>query len=196
MRHDGLTVFTRRNWGSKEAAVYAWRRAHKPHFLLPRQPVDTVWQHITVTHPSTKFSTAVENFFEDCRTIESIGKTRFGTGVSYNLLVDMTYGFVGVGQPFDAKGSHTLNYKGIPEYTYDQNGVALAIAVIGMPDTRLSSRSETVIARILHRLVKENFVTPGFDYVPHSLVAAKDCPCDETRNKMSRIRMTAVAGLQ
>jgi hypothetical protein len=56
-----------------------------------------------------------------------IGMERFGSGVSYNFLVHMQTGEVAVGQPLDAKGTHTLNEKRVPGYSYDQNLVARAI---------------------------------------------------------------------
>ncbi len=191
MRSEGLSVFTRKQWGTTLEDLYQGRRREKPHSLLPNMPVDTVWQHITVTHPSGDFKA-------DCRTVERIGMERFGTGCSYNLMVDMTYGLVGIGQPFDAKGAHTINEKPREQWKFsrDQNAVSLGIVVIGMPDTHLSSTAEHTLATILSTLIKSGIVTRGFDYVPHSLVAAKDCPCDSTRDRMGRIRIKAIRGLE
>lgn len=188
LRRRGLTVLSRRQWGSVDAKVYAWRRKNRHHFLLPNRPVDTVWQHITVTQPTGDFKA-------DVRKVERIGDERFQSGCSYNFLIDMSTGAIAIGQPMVAKGTHTVNKKGIPRFTFDQNGVSLGIAVVGMPETLLSSRAETSIATLLHVLIRKGVVTPTFDYVPHSLVAEKDCPCDETRDKMNRIRESAVKGL-
>lgn len=183
-RRRGLTVLSRKAWGTEHEALYQWRRKNKPHKLLPDQPVDTVWQHITVTRPSGDFKL-------DCRVVEQIGMDRFGTGVSYNFLVDMTTGRVAVGQPLDAKGSHTLNDKHIPGYSFDQNAVSIAIAVIGMPDTPLSPKAEHAIAQLIAACIDLGVVTIGHDYNPHSLVAAKDCPCDPTRERMPAINRAA-----
>ena len=179
-RERGLTVIQRNQWGTVHEDIYQWRRQHKPHQLLPGKPVDTVWQHITVTVPSGDFR-------EDCRVIERIGFERFGTGCSYNFMVDMTTGHIGVGQPLDAKGAHTVNDKHIDGYSYDQNAVAIGIAVIGMPDTHLSAAATVAIATLIAACMDVGAVTPDPDYVPHSLVAAKDCPCDSTRDAMPRI---------
>lgn len=177
LRRKGVTVLTRRQWGSKYSNVYAYRRKNKP----ARQPADTVVQHITVTRPSGDFKA-------DVRAVEQIGFDRFGSGVSYNWLVDMTTGAVAVGQPLDAKGTHTVNDKGQPGFSYDQNLVARAIAVVGMPETKLTAKAERSIQLLLTAMVEEGAITPGFDYLPHSFFAEKDCPCNSTRDRMGAIR--------
>lgn len=184
-RARGLKVYTRKQWGTVHEDVYIWRRKNKPHSLLPQRPVDTVWQHITVTRRSGDFKA-------DCQLIERIGFERFGTGCSYNFMVDMTTGEIGMGQPLDAKGAHTLNDNHIAGFSFDQNAVSLAIAVIGMPDYKLSGKAEAAISQLIAACIEVGAVTKGFDYEPHSLVAAKDCPCDSTRDRMSAIRHMAL----
>lgn len=184
-RRRGVTVLTRGQWGSTEPNVYRWRRKHKP----ARQPADTVVQHITVT---LDHGPLTGDFKRDVRTVERIGMQRFGSGVSYNFVVDMRTGMVAVGQPLDAKGTHTINEKRVPGYSRDQNLVARAIAVLGMPNDKLSEEAERAIALLLAALVDEGAITPGFDYDPHSKFAAKDCPCDSTRNRMPAIRSAAL----
>ena len=184
-RRRGVVVLSRRQWGSKLPHVYAWRRI----FRRAKQPADTVVQHITVTTPSGDFK-------QDARLVESIGQARFGSGVSYNWLVDMRTGHVAVGQPLDAKGTHTLNDKGVPGYSFDQNLVARAIAVIGQPGTPLSNKAERVISLLIAAMIDEGAVTRGFDYDPHSKFAFKDCPCDATRNRMGAIRAAALKALR
>jgi hypothetical protein len=185
-RKRGVTVLDRKDWQSTEQDVYAWRRVNKPHQLLPERPVDTIWQHITVTRNTG-------NFRSDVRTVERIGMERFGSGVSYNWIVNMRTGEVAQGQPLDAKGTHTVNYKGADApngepLSYDQNAVSLAIAVLGMPGDVLSDAAEDSIVKLLLAHIDAGALTRGFDYLPHSHVAYKDCPCDPTRNRMDRIR--------
>lgn len=182
-RRKGVTVLSRQQWGSMYEATYAKRRLWTRLGVWGafRRTADTVVQHITVTRPSGDFAA-------DCRAVERIGIDRFGSGVSYNFLVDMTTGVVAVGQPLDAKGTHTVNDKGVPGYSHDQNLVARAIAVVGMPDTALSKSAERSIRLLLDAMVEESAITPGFDYCPHSMFAAKDCPCEATRSRMYAIR--------
>lgn len=188
-RKKGVVVLSRRQWGSRHGATYQKRRVltRIGHWGKFRMKADTVAQHITVTRPSGDFAA-------DCRTVEAIGMDRFGSGVSYNFLVDMTTGKVGVGQPLDSKGTHTINDKNVPGYSKDQNLVARAIAVIGMPETRLSDKAKKSIELLLEAMVEEGAITPTFDYKPHSFFAWKDCPCDPTRNAMPSIRQGVRAG--
>ena len=197
-RRRGVVVRSRPAWGSNPVGrgwplapdvdnVYAWRRKHKP----VRSPADTLVQHITVTFDSGEL---VGDFAADMRTIERIGFERFGSGFSYNFGVDMRTGMVGVGMPLDAKGTHTVNDKGVPGYSYDLNLTARAIAVVGMPGDLLSRRAERSIVLLSAAMVEEGALTRGYDYDPHSLFAPKDCPCAPTRDRMEAIRR-AVADL-
>lgn len=174
-------MLTRRQWGSKHQALYHWRRVSKRHLLLPRRPVDTVWQHITVTNDTGKF---IGNFRTDMQTVERIGYDRFKSGVSYNLVVDMHTGLVGIGMPFDAKGTHTVNEKRIPGYSYDQNYVSIAIAFLGMPGDVPSPKAVDSLLKVHSVLRKCGIVTPHYDYEPHSLVQYKDCPTNSVREIM------------
>jgi hypothetical protein len=186
-RRRGVTVYTRKQWmpkRPKELAVYQWRRINRRHSLLPKQPVDTVVQHITVTRDTGDFKA-------DLRTVHDIGKARFGSGISYNFVVDMNSGKVGLGQSLDAAGTHTLNEKNLPRFSFNQNYVAIAIAVLGMPGDELSHAAKLSITRLLAALIDEKAVRNGFDYMPHSAFAAKDCPCDSTRNAMPHMKKGA-----
>lgn len=179
-RERGCVVYTHRQWGSKHRTLYQWRRRWRPHGLLPRVPVDTIWQHISVTRRTG-------NFKADVRLVEDIGWKRFLVGFSYNFAVDMLTGKIAVGQPLDAKGAHTLNDKKIPGYSYDQNAVSVAIVVIGMPEDQLSPEAKLAITRLIAAMMDEGACTPDPDYNPHSMVAYKECPCEPTRREMPDI---------
>ena len=184
LRARGFKVQTRDQWGSKQERVYAYRRLQKP----AKVPADTVFQHITVTLDTGPLS---GDFANDVRTVERIGYERFKSGISYNWVVDMATGEIAVGQPLDAKGTHTVNDKGVAGYSYDQNYWARAIAVLGMEKSVLSKKAAEAIAAIQAAMMEEGAITKTYDYVPHSLVAYKDCPCDSTRSQMSDIRKRA-----
>lgn len=186
-RKRGVNVRTRKQWGAgfRNMAVYQWRRVNRHHSLLPKTPVDTVVQHITVTNRSG-------NLDVDMRNLHDIGVSRFGSGVSYNWCVDMVTGTVGLGQSLDAAGTHTVNDKNVPGFSKNQNYVAIAIAVIGMPDDELSPVAKLSISRLIAAHIDEGAVREGFDYKPHSFFAAKDCPCDSTRNSMNDMRKGSI----
>lgn len=186
-RAHGVEFHDRKQWGSKLRAKYQMRRIDHKHFLLPKKPVDTLVQHITVTHDTGDFNA-------DMRVLENIGQERFGSGISYNIVVSMKSGKVGLGQAFDAKGTHTVNKKHIPSFSYDQNGVALGIALLGMPGDQVSNAAKRSVAKIIAALIDEKALTRTFDYVPHSLFAAKDCPTDAVREVMPEIYRMGVSG--
>lgn len=190
LRNRNVRVFTRQQWGTRHAATYAWRRINKRHKLLPKRRVDTCWQHITVTRDTGSTN---RSFFSDMQTVERIGWERFKSGVSYNWVVDMDSGVVGVGQALDAKGTHTLNHKDTPNYSYDQNAVSVAIAVLGMPGHSLTKVAEDSIANLIAAMIDENVLTKGHDYVPHSLVAYKECPTPAVIRRMDEINKKALS---
>lgn len=185
LRSKGVAVRTRREWGTKHALVYARRLVTHRHAPFPS---DTAVQHITVTHDSGRL---VGDFKTDMQTIERIGYERFQSGISYNFVVDMHTGMIGVGMPLKAKGTHTVNEKGVSGFSYDQNLVAIGIAVMGMCDTPLSDKAEASLGKLLAALIEEGALTPGHDYVPHNLFTAKDCPCPPTQNRMRAINEQA-----
>jgi hypothetical protein len=190
LRGRGVEVYNHHQWGSKRRATYAIRRklTRVGAYGKFRRQADTVVQHITVTvdHGGRK-----SDFFKDAQTVEAIGHARFSSGMSYNFLVDMETGQVAVGQPLDSKGTHTLNDKGIPGFSYNQNLVARAIAVLGQPGDPLSKKAQWSITQILKAMAEEGATTEHPDYLPHSHFAYKDCPCDPTRNKMPEIKKAA-----
>ena len=177
-----VPILTRKEWGSTMSGTYEYRRKNNPVKVLK---ADTLVHHITVTRPSGDFK-------NDMRLIEQIGWVRFKSGFSYNFGQDMTTGVIGVGQPLDAKGTHTINNKDVPGFSYDQNAVARAIAGIGMPETGFSKQAMESCAGLMAAMMDVGALTEGFDYLPHSFFAYKDCPCDPIRNKMHEMRQMAV----
>ena len=169
-RKRNLKVYTRNQWGCPNLAIYAYRRKFRRHSILPGEPVDTLWCHITVTRRN--------DIKSDMRELHSIGMDRFGSGVSYNFGIDMVTGEIGLGQSLDAAGTHTLNDKNIPGYSYNQNYVSLAIAFIGVPGNKPSEVAVDAAAKLIASLIDCGALTRGHDFNPHRLVAAKDCPTD------------------
>jgi hypothetical protein len=188
-RARGVTVHTRRQWATPtQRAIYAWRRVNRRHAQLPKRPTDTLVQHITVTRDD---GPTQANFNADMRELHAIGASRFGSGVSYNLVWDMTTGEIGLGQALDAAGTHTLNDKNVPGYSENLNYYAIAIAAIGMPGKKPTARAVEALARTIAALIDVKALNPGHDYVPHSLFAFKDCPTDPVRAIMPEVNRRA-----
>jgi hypothetical protein len=186
-RRRGATVLTHRQWGSKQMPLYATRRrlTSQGHWFGFKLKVDTVAYHITVTFDSGEL---IGDFKKDCQTVERIGTERFGSGVSYNVLIDMTTGMVAAGQPIDSKGTHTVNDKRRKGYSKDQNLVARAIGYIGMPGDKLSDAAVESTADVLIAWWECGFITDDPDHLPHSFFAYKDCPTDAIRERMPEIK--------
>jgi hypothetical protein len=191
LRRRGVEVLTHDQWGSIRRSTYAARLDSRPHALLPQRPVDTLWNHITVTFDD---GVLVGDFAADMREVERIGYDRFGSGVSYNILIDAnaTRPRVAIGQFLEAKGTHTVNDKGVAGYSYDQNAVALAVAWVGVPGDRLNEHAETALVEVRAALIEIDALTPDYDDVPHSLVAAKDCPTNELRDRLPVLKRAAL----
>jgi len=192
LRARGVVVLEHADWGARHVDVYRRRLDTHHHALLPSKPVDTIWHHITVTFDHGPLT---GDFKADLRTVEGIGFQRFGSGISYNILVDANSPFprVALGQFLEAKGTHTVNDKDVPGFSHDQNAVALGIAWIGVPGDRLNAAAVEAIVQAEAALIEVGACTTTYDCVPHSLVAAKDCPTDELRDRLPQIRKDALA---
>lgn len=186
-RARGVTVYNRRQWRNR-SPVYAWRRIWRRHAQLPKTPTDTLVQHITVTRDD---GPTKADFKADVRELHAIGMSRFGSGVSYNLVWDMQTGEIGLGQALDAAGTHTLNDKHVPDFSENLNYYALAIAAIGMPGAKPSDRAVEALAQTVAALIDVDALRPGHDYVPHSMFAYKECPTDAVRAVMPHVNARA-----
>jgi hypothetical protein len=186
-RRRGAKVLTHSQWGSKQKALYASRRKATASGVWPgfKLKVDTVVYHITVTFDSGPLT---GDFKKDAQTVERIGTERFGSGVSYNVLIDMQTGMAAVGQPIDSKGTHTVNDKKRKGFSKDQNLVARAIGFIGKPGDKLSNEAVETAADVLFSWWECGFITDDPDHLPHSFFAYKDCPTDAVRERMPEIK--------
>lgn len=186
-RDRGLTVYTHKQWGSKHRKLYWTRLVTR---RCKRRVKDTLWQHITVTRDDGKDRIA---FFMDMQELERIGNDRFGSGVSYNVAIDMETGEIGIGQFFMAKGTHTINHKQAeqPNFSFDQNAVSLAFAFIGMPGQKPSRKAIRAAGIMFGVLIDRRKLTFDPDYVPHRLVAFKSCPTDAVVDVMPEIKRIA-----
>ena len=182
----GVKVYERNQWGSKYNKVYHKRRKSRP---VRVKKASLLVVHITVTK-DTGLGDA--SFFSDMRTIERIGIERFGSGVSYNFCIDNSRGYVGVGQALDAKGTHTVNKRGVRGYPYDLNHFARAIAWIAMPGDQFKFAARDSMVRLIAAMVLEGALTENFEIAPHSKFAAKDCPTDAVRKELVDIKSDAV----
>lgn len=177
----GFDVVTRKEWGTVHESLYQSRRRNKPVKL----PVRYSFAHISVTKNTSSFAA-------DMRTLERIGYERFGSGISYNWAIDPDTGQIGEGQPVDAKGTHTVNDKGISGFPENLNLYGHAICCIGMPGLKVSERFKLSFAALLQASYSEGVMVTGAPLYPHSMFANKDCPTDAVRRVLPEIRSTAI----
>lgn len=177
LRAGGYKVKTRRQWGSQCAPVYAYRLRSKPVDF----PVSHMFAHITVTS---------KNGDEGAREVEQIGLDRFGSGVSYNWLVDHQTHTIYEGMPLAAKGTHTVNNKEVPGFPVPPeslNYIGHAVAFMAMPGDVFCNKCAELFAAIMAAEKIEDVLRDGAHYLPHSKFAAKDCPTDAVRDKLPQI---------
>jgi hypothetical protein len=182
LRATGRTVHTRADWGARQESVYQWRRTNRAFY----GPADHFFAHITVTARSGDFK-------RDCRDVEQIGQSRFGSGVSYNWLIDRVTGHIAEGQPLDAAGTHTLNDKKVPGFPSNLNYWGHAIAWIGRPEDPISADALESYAAIIAAEKATGHAKAGARLHPHSKFAWKDCPCDQVRDQIPAIEARAAA---
>lgn len=180
LRDMGFSVRSRSDWGSRHESLYQRRRETHPFDL----PAKYGFAHISVTFDSGPLT---GNFDADMRTVERIGFERFGSGFSYNWGIDPITGMIGEGQPLDAKGTHTVNDKGISGFPHNLNLHGHAIAILGMPGVKASEKCILAYAAIMYAEQMEGAMVKNAPLYPHSKFAAKDCPTATIRDRIPEI---------
>lgn len=175
LRAAGYRIRTRGEWGSKELSTYAWRLRTKPVDF----PVSYGFVHITVTE---------EHGDAGMRLLERIGKQRFGSGVSYNWVIDhKTDHTIYLGQPLAAKGTHTVNDFHLAGFPYNLNYAGHAVAYMGNVDDEVCDECIDTIAAIFAAEKLEGVLRIGDNIFPHRKFAAKSCPGDKLNARMRDI---------
>lgn len=173
LRAEGLRFNTRAEWGSQYESVYHYRKTREPYALGNNFPLNFLFVHISVT-PEVGDSLGDE--FEAMRIIERVGYDRFKSGFSYNFAAHDS-GRLMMGQPLNAKGTHTVNDKNVSGMPYNLNMDAHAIVLPQMEDDEVTDVQVDSIARwgaCLKRTGLNN--VRGNRFYPHAHVAWKACP--------------------
>lgn len=178
LRSAGYKVRTRKQWGTQHADVYAYRLRTKPVDF----PVSFMFAHITVTSA---------NGDKGARLVEQIGMERFGSGCSYNWMVDHQTHAIYEGQPLAAKGTHTINDKNVSGFPYNLNYAGHAVAFMAMPGDRFCHKCVELFAAIQAAERLEDIARDSVKFYPHSMFAWKDCPTDAVRNRLDDINNLA-----
>jgi hypothetical protein len=169
----------RSEWGS--TYDYAARHRTRP---APSRKQDVRLHHSVTIAPDLDASTvsARQDEYRAMRTLEQIGVSRFGSGVSYNVAV-MPSGQAYWGQPLTNKATHS-------DYG-DHNYTRASIVLVGNYEvSRPTARQLLKVARILVRWRKQR-VIPDFSVLPHSATKATSCPGRYAREKIPAIQRRA-----
>jgi hypothetical protein len=173
---QGLVVVRREQWGS--AYPYTSIRA-------VTEPAIRTFFHITVTNPDAYGS---ENLH--MRAIESIGQGRFGSGISYNMVV-MPSGRIFEGQPVGRRGTHTGSYtgtcassgcpnRGKSVTSTNHNVTARAVVIAQNVGDPVSSAQIHSIAKVAAAWKRSGaIVSRSAPWHGHRCVSTKSCPGDK-----------------
>lgn len=161
----------RSEWGS--TYDYAKRAADKP---APRAK-DGAYLHHSVTLAPDLLATTLQEREDEhraMRLLESIGRQRFRSGVSYNVGV-MPSGEAYEGNPLNAKGTHS----GEADHNYRYASIVL---VGNYQSGKPTLKARLKVVRILvHWRKAKVLATLSGCLVPHSRFKATSCPGENAR---------------
>lgn len=180
LRAEGFRVLTRAQWGSEYAHIYGERLRSKPVTF----PVPYGFVHLTVTNLPD---------MEGVRQVEQIGYDRFGTGISYNWVVEHAGHTIYEGQPLGAKGAHTMNDKNVPGFPENLNYFGHAVAFLGNVGDEFCAKCAELVGAIFRAEIAEGVMRENATLHPHREFAAKDCPGAEVMNRWGEIETAAAS---
>lgn len=167
-----VTIATRASWGAR----------HKNGDLGLSGLASEVFLHHTVTAQLPANAT-VEQEREQMRAIEGIGQSRFGTGISYNILI-FPSGRAYQGVSWNRRGTHTRN----------RNSTARSICFAGNTDVNQPTAAQIAAARAIFHHGRGRWWTAGAPLRAHRDVAATACPGRHAVARMADIRRAPATG--
>lgn len=135
-----------------------------------------VWVHHSVTAQlSAGASIAAEQ--EQMRALESVGQTRFGTGISYNVVV-FPSGRAYQGVSWNRRGTHTGG----------RNSTSRSICFAGNYETNQPTDAQISTAAAIYREGKQRWWTQGAPLGGHRDVSQTACPGKNLYARLDDIR--------
>ncbi len=146
------------------ASRASWGAQYDDGDLTLTGPANDVFLHHSVTvQLANTASIAAER--EQMRKIEAVGETRFGTGISYNVLV-FPSGRAYAGVSWNRRGTHTGG----------RNSTARSICLAGNYDIYLPTDAQLVTARRIYHGGKGRLWQTAADLYGHRDVKSTACP--------------------
>jgi len=129
---------------------------------------------VTTTLPATA---TVAQEQEQMRHLESIGQNRFGTGISYNVII-FPSGRAYQGVSWNRRGAHTSG----------RNSTARSICFAGNFETHQPTTPAIATAAEIVKYGRGRWWTTTAPVRPHSAVSATACPGKNVRARLNDIR--------
>lgn len=189
LAEQGLEIRTRDQWGARQdySSARACDRVASAFFL-----------HIAVVNdPGDLIGT------EDqvARTIEAIGQSRFGSGISYNALAFNT-GRLYEGQPLTRRGTHTVNTferRTCPVHGgsllapatssgFNNNVNARALVLPQQVDDPVTDEQLDAAARWAAAQIRSGLAKPDSRWHGHRCVTAKACPGQTAYDRIDELQ--------
>lgn len=161
------------------ASRASWGARHDDGDLTLSGPANDVFLHHSVTTQLAQAaSIAAER--EQMRKIESVGESRFGTGISYNVLV-FPSGRAYQGVSWNRRGTHTGG----------RNSTARSICLAGNYDIYEPTDAQIATAQRIYHGGMGRLWRAGAPLYPHRAVKATACPGNHAYARLDDIRSTA-----
>lgn len=161
------------------ASRASWGARHDDGDLNLSGLAHDVFLHHSVTRQlAGTASVAAER--EQMRNIEAVGETRFGTGISYNVLI-FPSGRPYAGVSWNRRGTHTGG----------RNSTARSICLAGNYDIYEPTEAQIATARRIYHGGMGRLWRAGAPLYPHRAVKATACPGNHAYDRLDDIRSTA-----
>jgi hypothetical protein len=138
-----------------------------------------VFAHHTVT-TQLPASATVEQERAQMRAIEQIGQSRFGTGISYNVVI-FPSGRAYQGVSFNRRGTHTDR----------RNSTVRSICFAGNYETNQPTTAQIATAAAIYAEGRGKWWTAGAPLRGHRDIKATDCPGRHVYSRLGEIRSGA-----
>jgi len=164
--HAGLDIASRSSWGA---------RYQDGDLTLTDLAVEVFVHHSVTAQLSPGASVAAEA--EQMRALESVGQTRFGTGISYNVVI-FPSGRAYQGVSWNRRGTHTGG----------RNSTSRSICFAGNYEANEPTAAQISTAAAIYREGRQRWWTQGAPLRGHRDVSQTACPGQHLYARIDDIR--------
>ena len=158
------------------ASRASWGARYPDGDLTLTGPAVEVWVHHSVTAQLSSDATVAAEA-EQMRALESVGQTRFGTGISYNVVI-FPSGRAYQGVSWNRRGTHTGG----------RNSTSRSICFAGNYEANSPTAAQISTAAAIYGYGKDRWWTPGAPLGGHRDVSQTACPGHNLYARLDDIR--------